>query len=282
MSGLIVLNDAGLPVYRTPEGGELPHAWDGSRWRPLGCQATRGNPTGLPRFSDNFQVLPRSQWKPVSYAGFVVPVSDQGQHGSCVWHAYFMALMKLLLSRGHNPPPLSPTFGYALGNGGVDMGMSISSALDIGMKYGCSTAADFPEGHVWKRQIPPQAYESARRFVLEGGYHVSTFDEIATAVQMGMFPVYPIHAGNDYGDLDREGVSPIHSRFPNHGQTCDGLDLTPSNRWALENINSWGDDWGDRGRNRLVEEHFEKECDAIVLRFAARDPQDANTTPRVA
>lgn len=281
-----------LPItnYRTPDperGAVLPHVHDGTMWRALGLLPSPKDLADLPLFGDVHRVIPRKEWASVSYRKFSVPITNQGSHGSCVWHATYTAHRKSWLMSGATDHEFSPTFGYALGNGGRDAGMNIGTALDILKQYGNCLASEFPEGRIWKNDIPAGAYQTAKRFRVLDAYRISPtnpFDELVSALLLGFFPVYDVYVAGDYGNLDRNGISPAHPGYSgNHAQTSDGVTILPDGTPTLENLNSWGRQWGNDGCNRLVEAHFRgKETDAYVITGFVEDPEEKNIPWRAA
>lgn len=259
-----------------PDGGVLPHFNDRGTWRALGLLPSRKNASGLPLFTDSHKLIPRDQWKPVDYSGFKVRIMDQGQHGSCVGHGSAGAFEKSWLMSGAAAHEFSPCFVYALGNGGRDAGMIISDAADIIQKTGICLESEVPEGNIWKSQVPAFAYETAKRFKIVKLFHGDSFDAIGTGLQLGFIPFYGIYVGGDFDNFDKEGVAPAYNRMGNHCMYGDGLTHLPSGRWAVENINSWGERWGNSGRCRLVEGHFNEYCDAIMIQVVGEDPQETN------
>lgn len=269
------------PIYSTPgpHGAGLPHAHDGATWRALACLPPEPGEGKMGLFSDNFPVIPRPQWKPVTYAGYTVPILDQGAHGSCVWHATCTALWKAWLKSGGTPHSFSPTFGYALGNGNRDAGMSISAAADIAAQYGNCLASEFPEGQIWKRDIPAGAYTTALRFRLMKWFKLTSFDEVVSAILLGFFPVFDVYVGRNFNNLDADGVPPTRAGVTgNHAQTVDGFHFTPAGRPLLDDINSWGN-WGLNGRCNYDENALDHDLDAWCVQALTEDPQEPNVPP---
>lgn len=272
--------------YKTPDperGAVLPHVNDGTAWRALGCLPSPSDMGGLPRLTDSFPLIPRSQWKPISFAGYKVRMMDQGHTGSCVGHGAAGAFQKSWLISGATPHDFSPCFVYALGNGGRDAGMNISTAGEILSRDGICLESEMPEGNIWEQQITAAARATAARFKSARYFHADSFDAIGTGIMLGMIPFYGTYVAGDFGNLDGEGVSPAYpGRTGNHCMHGDGLTHLPSGRWAVENINSWGARWGNNGRCRLVEGHFNRDCDAILIQVLADDPQETNVPPHIA
>lgn len=273
-----------LAIYSTPgpQGAPLPHAHDGTMWRALGCIP----PTflkAMARFADNFPTIPRSQWTPISFSKFAVPILDQGQHGSCVWHATATAHWKSWIKTGATPHEFSPTFGYAIGNGGRDAGMVIGDAADILSQYGNCLATEFPEGHIWKRDIPASAYDTAKRFRVTKTFRLESFDEVASAILLGFMPVFDVYVGNSFNNLSSDGVPGCRAGISgNHAQTADGLVQITKGQWALEGINSWGTQWGMSGRCRYTEPFLDHQIDAYAIQAVGDDPSETNLPPKAA
>lgn len=276
-----------IRTYRTRgaenvPGAPMPHIDDGSGyWRALGVLPPRPDFGGFPRLAEGYSVIPRDRWETISFAGYDVPILDQDGHGSCVGHGSATAHWKAWLMSGQSPHEFSPTFVYALGNGGRDAGMIISDALEILTQKGNCLASQFPEGKIWRNQIPSEAFETAKRFRVAEAYHATSFDEIATGLLMSFIPVYGIYVGGDFNNLDQEGVPPAYNSIGNHCLTADGLRKLPSGRWSIDCINSWGTRWGRNGRCQLVEQHFRRgDSDAFLIKVVAEDPEEKNVPPR--
>lgn len=267
----------GLPIFTTPDGGVLPHANDGRGvYRALGVLPPKPDFGGFPKFSSAHAIIPRSQWKPISFAGHEVPIMDQGHYGSCVGHGAAGAFWKSWIVSGATPHEFSPCFIYGLGNGGRDFGMVISDALDILTNTGVCLASEVPEGMIWKQNFPASAMATAKRFKVAKAYHASTFDEICTGLQLGFIPVYGIYVGNDFGNLDSEGVAPAHRWTANHCMYGDELTRLPSGRWVIRDNNSWTTRFGNQGRCYLTEDHFGADSDAFLIQSVGEDPQETN------
>ena len=160
-----------------------------------------------PNLSSAVNLIPRSRWKPFNRRLASIPILDQNGFGSCVGHATASAIMKARAKAGMTFQLLSPCFVYALGNGNRDAGMVISDAADIVRQYGICLESEFPEGHIYKNQIPKNAYQTAKtRFLAVDIYKCGTFDELGTAIQLGWDIVCGVSVGTQFNDLDRDGV----------------------------------------------------------------------------
>lgn len=231
-----------------------------------------------PPFQMAAQTIPRSQWREFDNTIQQVPILDQDGRGSCVGHASASSIMKSRAKLGMTFDLLSPCFIYALGNGGRDAGMVISDAADIILQYGCCLESEFPEGHIYKSQIPQSAYQTASsRFKVLELYHCANFDEIGTAVQLGWDVVYGITVGTGFNNLNSDGVP--GGGFPRGGHAlCDAeaMKKASNGEWLIKTRNSWTTQWGLNGFCYLNEGFLSGNVDAYAIRVVMLDPQDPN------
>lgn len=237
----------------------------------------------FPRFSDKFQVLPRSEWKPVSRRKQFPWILDQGQYGSCTDHAGCYAHRKTRVLRGMSDVELSATFGYAQVNRGRDQGAQVSDILGVMRDIGRCLMSECPESVIYKGRIPKSAYDTAGRFRVTDAFTLSTFDELATAVQLDIIPALAIQVGDNFNSFDSDGAAGFSQGPGNHAVHVDGLFQTSQGRWLLDMPNSWGSSWGDNGRAYLSEDHVNSvQQDSYGLVVALTDPNDQNQLPQAA
>lgn len=233
-----------------------------------------------PRLESAVELIPRSKWVEFKNTLKSIPILDQNGHGSCVGHASASAVMKCRAKQGMTFQLLSPCFVYALGNGGRDAGMVISDAADILRQYGICLESEFPEGNIYKSQIPDQAYETAKsRFLALDIYQCNSFDEIGTALQLGWDVVYGITVGSQFDNLDRDGVPGFGGARGGHALAdAESMIIGSKGNWLIPTRNSWTRKWGLDGFCNLSEDHFSRSgyIDAYAIRVMKTDPKETD------
>ena len=263
-----------------PNGIEAVHA--GGLYRALAKLAPDSTKrAALPRFADHFPLVPRAQWRPVSRRDLFTWVLDQGEHGSCTDHAACYAHRKQRVLQGMTDVELSATFGYAHVNGGRDNGAQIHDLLAVMADKGRCLMSEFGEGQIYLRQIPQQAFATARRFKILIGkwYTISTFDEAVSAILLNMIPVYPVMVGRNYNNLDSDNVCGHDAGPGNHAVHADGLYVRRNGAFVLDHLGSWGRSWGVQGRGGHDERHFDIEPDGYAFFCALDDPEGPHHPP---
>jgi hypothetical protein len=241
---------------------------------------------GVPRMAATRVVLPRGQWQEVDLTRtWPLPIEDQGRSSACTGHMEQVVAALAWARRTNEVVRFSPTFGYALCNGDRDQGAVISDVVRSLATAGICLASEFPEGHIYRRQIPPQAFQTALRYRLGEWSHVPTFDEMATAITLGMPAGVGVLVGNNVFQAPG-GVCPVPDRVVGgHALPVVGL-INRAGRWLLKVQNSWTADWGDRGYGYLSEEFINYtaettrrqwgvEVDAFAAEAMTSDPGDA-------
>jgi hypothetical protein len=240
-------------------------------------------------FSAAHAAIPRAQWKEVDNRGKFPAdkwVFDQDGIGSCVGNGATAALMKARALAGMSYLRLAPGCTYAQINGGQDRGAVISDSLVALQQTGTITSATLgsDEKPFYAKQMPAGWRGEAARFRIEEALKCNTFDDMATAIQLGYVVVYGMQVGQSFNSFTPEGVAGSSPGPGNHCMHADGLHKLPSGQWALDNVNSWGADWGPwkNGRCYLVEKHFQQgdQPDAYAVKTAVEDPLDPIKPPK--
>jgi hypothetical protein len=193
------------------------------------------------------------------------------------------ANMRLRASRGMTFQKLSGAYIYAHINGGYDGGATITDAMSALEQYGTCLESQMDVPQIFLRDVPSGADATAKRFLLRLGLTLSSFDEIGTAIQMGLFPQFPINVGANFENFNSDGVAGASSGG-NHSVHADGMSKDSSGAWILDMPNSWGVSWGpfSNGRCYLSENAIAwaaSEDDAYVHVDELQDPTDPLNPP---
>lgn len=275
-----------LTIHPGDLNNPLPFAMSGGHRRYLACLPPKSDFGGFKKFASAAPVVPRSQWQTINRRQqFPAPdwILDQDGIGSCVGNGSANGLRKARLLGGQSDVKLSPGALYAQINGGQDNGAVISDALTALQQKGTCSYGTVGETPFYINQLPSAWSDEAARFRIGQAYHCETFDEIASALQLGFIVVYGIMVGSSFENFDSSGVAGWTRGPGNHCMHADGLALLADGRWALDNVNSWGPSWGPWGIGRcyLSEEHFGHgdQPDAFAIVAAVDDPNDPHMPP---
>lgn len=235
---------------------------------------------GLKRFSSVVPVMPKSEWRTINRRKSfnVNSLIDQKNHGSCTGFATAGALYRVYRMTGQKPPLLSGSFMYSKVNGGQDQGAMIGDLIKAGKEGTCSQDM-CPWNAIYPRQIRPEAYQEAKRWRIKNAYVVETFAEIMTAIQLGQYiPVFAVMVGNNFMNIDSNGVAGFDRGPGNHAVTGDGARIGTNP--VIDMPNSWGPTFGDQGRAFLTERHLDSVMqDAFVIEAAEEDDADPVDPP---
>lgn len=275
MPAKVEKNDQGLPVIE-----------QGGMFRALACLAPHPL-CSISRWSDTKALIPRNQWQEISVA-FDAPILDQKQTNACVGFSSTAAVLKGIRLANSPLVNLAPLFLYSLINGGIDGGAVISDALTALRTYGVAPADTVSPNAMFRSQMPARAFNAALRFRIIDAYSLHSFDELGTALSLGHICVSGITVGQNFGDLDIDGVCPPPEIvLGGHALCHDGLKFSRNkNAWLIETANSWGTNWGMNGRCRLSEENWVNPLsmpfDSFAIELTPTDPaNDQNVPPPV-
>lgn len=260
-----------MPAIVTPDGVT----------RFLGAVTSGNTKMAAPPYAASNPVIPRSEWKPTVWSDGPVPIMDQGNHGSCVGHGSCRALMLARDAAGMQFVLLSPTYVYAQINGGFDRGADLADAATEIVETGTCTMAEFGETTVFKRQIPPSADETARRFRALKVYQCNSFDEVVSARILGAAIFDSVRCGANFNNLDADGVPGLSRGFGNHCvSVANELKKSRGGDWLLKHANSWGG-WGLDGYFFMGEKAYDiqPQWQAFAVMSVATDPQDPTKVP---
>lgn len=266
-------------AFFNPPTDPLTLGTDGMPLYGLGLNSSGETKSTLPRFGDRYPVIPRSEWKPISFRqSYPFKILNQGRHGSCVGHGTGTAANKVWQRNGGSPHVFSSCFIYGEINGGRDAGASIVAALRCLETTGVCFEEQVPEGMVYASQFPPEARQTAARFKGWRGYVCHSFDELASGVLNGGMPVYGVTVGGAFQSY-RGGWIQCGWGPANHCVTADGL-IFKDGKWGLPGINSWDKSWGVDGTFEIEENSIAKD-EMFVLMAPPEDPQETLIPPHV-
>lgn len=272
-------------IHRTEDGIEFNYIIDSNTGekRVLSCLPSPDDHEGLPHFSsaEGAAIVPKSEWQVVDNSWLNVPILNQNGHNSCAGNATCGAVMRCRAMRGAAFQLLSASYTYAYNNGGRDSGANISGCVKTAMERGVCLDSEFPESMVYQRQIPSSANETAKRFRVESAVHLSSFDEMVSAIQLDWIVVAALYVARDFGQLDSDGVAPVHRGIPNHALHFDGFYFGANGRPILAGVNSWSIQFGRKGRFGAVEEYFNNSSyfDANAIKGTLTDLSDVDIPP---
>lgn len=182
-----------------------------------------------------FKAIPEREWSdiiedpnrtaPAKYFDFEV---DQNGNGSCAGEGIASGATCRRIQDGQESILLNGYFNYHFSSGGVDRGSSLQENISVMQKYGCCSVEVRPRSRGWRAKPTDAEMQDAEKYKLmpDGVVRVRNKSEMGTLCLMG-FPVY-------FG-------------YPGHAiLQVDVLSTT-----KLDYQNSWGRDWGDRGRGSL-------------------------------
>lgn len=246
--------------------------------RLLGCLPPRAE-CSLPRYGKSYSVgdiLPRSQWKDVSFRGFDNPIDDQNGHGACVGFGSDGGFDIARNLGGQAKVDCSPWFNYAMVNGGRDQGAIVEDSMVSLRDNGTPLDSTVPDKAWHKSMIPGAAFEEAKRFRILQAYQQKTFDEMASGIMLGRPSVFGVCIGNRFSP-NSEGILPNWdgANVGGHCMVAIGL-KSIGGKWYLEVRNSWSTRWGAAGYCFMPESYFVGQrwgVDAYAIVAATDDPQ---------
>ena len=234
----------------------------------------------LPRFREAYPSIPEARWPECDLIGtFNPPMLDQLQNG-CVGHGGCTAFTLAWLASGQYPPDggFSPTWAYALINGGRDQGASIGDLIDALTTVGLCSAKTFPEQKsMLGGAIEPTARAEAANYQIEDAYQITSWAEKGTALAMGYPIADSVMVGNDFANLDANGFVPVDRGSGNHC-CCVGGIRRFNGKLGIKTQNSWGLSFGLNGMFYTNEQHVLSQgagYSGVVFRTVKRLPGSA-------
>jgi hypothetical protein len=262
----------------------LPVHDDGHEFRVLGALPPSAL-CALPPFSAAYEELPESQWQPTSAKKWKFKIWDQKQYSSCVGQASAAAFTYAWQVSGQPYYEFSPTSVYAYINGGRDAGARVADGLETMKTNGLCLMSQFGQDQLYPQQIPAAARQMALRFRVVEAYKINNWRQLCTALSRGLIGVTGIAVGNNFSNLDRNGVAPLPDRvIGGHALVLPGLD-TFNGAWFPEAQNSWTERWGRNGFCYLQQDawhpSFGFPFDTFVIGGVFDDPVDTANDPLI-
>jgi hypothetical protein len=229
--------------------------------RTLGCKLPDPLFSALPNFEERFKVLSPKEWAENTMREAKAPIRNQQQFGSCTGQGTVTAftIAKKKSAPGDNFEVLSATYIYGQINGGVDQGARVSEAMVAVRDKGTCFDSQVPYNMIYLQQFPPDAAQTANRFRAQETYKLNSWQELCTALSLGIPCASGIAVGNNFvrGQLDRNGVAPLPDAIVG-GHCLAHIGLKNINGvWVVETQNSWGTNWGNMGGYcYLKQEHW--------------------------
>ena len=261
----------------------LPLHDDGVGYRVLGALPPAGKQFNMPNYAGTFRTLPESEWVERSLKQWNLRVEDQGRFGSCVGQGTTKGFTYAWLISGQTPQLFSPTFVYAHINGGRDQGAQVSDGLKTIKENGVCLLDQFGPDKIYLRDVSPAAKQTALRFRVIEAYKINSWIELGSALSSGMLVVSGIGVGNNFSNLDRNGVAPLPDQVVGgHCMAHIGLKKI-AGQWKAETQNSWSTSWGQGGFCYLQKDawhpSFGFPFDAFAIGAVIDDPEETQTDP---
>ena len=203
---------------------------------------------------------------------------DQGSFGSCNPTAAAGCQMRIEVVSGRKLTLLSGAYLYGYINGGRDSGSMTADSMTGACQIGFSSLATCPRDKIYQRGIDT-AKAKAEALTHRGfeSYPVRTRLGRFTALGKGFFLVVVLQAGGNFQRLNSDGICGVDRGSGNHAVLCEGLSAV-DDRLIADGRNSWGIQFGIRGRMGLTEEHFEQTNDGHLM-WALRAQQGGSDEP---
>jgi hypothetical protein len=268
---------------------------------PLGCSfdpdVHRSLPRTAPLVTRNFAVPPK-----VSYRRFCPPVRNQAPYNTCVgWSTAYAAFS---IVAAINPGvqwqsaeeikvnPFSPSYVYNQIRAGEDCmaPVFVHQALDSLVRQGCARVEDFPfdceapvDARVRERAKPYAGLIEGFKILLpypEQGITLAALTK--KSLSEGSPVIAVVQCYESFMQLSPDGLwSGAEDRYlGHHALTVIGYDQD-LHGGAFEVMNSWGENWGEKGFGWIRFSDFERVC-AGAYELIKMVPQRPDPAPSAA
>jgi hypothetical protein len=231
-------------------------------------------------------LIPRPTWKKCAFFDWpeTIKILDQGQTGSCNGHAAIKSMEYQRYVSGMSYQKLSPWYVYSILCGGIDSGSNILDALRLLKEKGTCLDSSVPHGTINPSRLGKSCHEEAKRFRIEVGSRLETWDEIVTSVILRCPINLSVHVGSSFNNLDVDGIPPAPYGPANHAVCCaGGFKITSKGEPSVLCANSWGAKWGFSGFFWITERHFSRSAyfEAYTVASCRDDPSDKSNVPQI-
>lgn len=226
-------------------------------------------------------LVPESEWVEFDEFPAAIKRKDQNGKGACNGFATALGVETSRFVSGMPYIELSGWYVYSILCNGIDRGSIILDGLNLIEDKGVSPEDQVKYGLINPRQLTAQAHTEAARFKAEIGERLTTYEEIASAIQRRQSINLAICVGNGFNNLDSEGVPPLGRGYANHAVHVGlGMKKLRNGEWAGLMTNSWGKAWGNDGKCWLPLKRLPQQpaFEAYTLRAVIDDTAD-NTRP---
>ncbi|MBX7059286.1 MAG: hypothetical protein K1X75_14570 [Leptospirales bacterium] len=298
-AALVLLSTAALilaPGYMAQE------RFDPASVQPADCRNGRFRCGYQPLPVDRFAAIELSEQTQVSHRGLpssvdlssgMPPVGNQGQQGSCVaWSTTYYTKsfhenaerswgFDAPVSGGQGAHIFSPAWTYNQINGGRDEGSVINSAMNLMVQRGAASWKTMPYRDSDYRTQPGAA---ARQEA--GSYRARSYRAIGgtdlNAIKAELAAGNPVNFGIAVDENFYSLQAQVYDRrggqnYGGHAMTLVGYDdskRSPAGHvGAFKLINSWGNQWGDRGFGWISYRMWQQLQPQVLVMYDVRESQ---------
>jgi len=195
------------------------------------------------------QIIPPAELVQYDEWPDVLPVLNQGSWNACTYFSSTQALMYGRYQSGQGHIELDPMYAYLAVTGGANVGTNLLEASQRIAQYGVPPV-DTPRGAV---------IQEAQRFRFEFSEQYVAYEQLLSAIARRRAVVASVCVGNNWNDLDPEGVPGVTRGMANHAIFLGGgVKKSARHGWLVKHCGSWGTAWGDGGFAWFSEAHWDQ------------------------
>lgn len=183
-------------------------------------------------------------------------ITNQGSHGSCNGYAGALSLSRARYLRGViDRLLLSGAYLYSKINRGRDAGSILEDGMKAVQKYGVPPLSLVSANMIYPSQQPQNADTEAAKHKGLVCWAVQSMQGFRTAVAAGYPVIVAVQAGGNFQRLNDRGIAGVDGGGGNHAVLVDDVVLIDGKE-CYDMANSWGLQYGQRGRAYLTSDHF--------------------------